>query len=185
MNRHDASSAPAITFRAIAEADLPLLHDWLCRPHVVEHWSPATTLEAVREEYLPILAPQTTLPLDAPAGVVPYLACEDGVPFGYVQAYRVMASQSEGWWLDETDPYALGVDQFIALPERLGKGLGTRMLRAFIAFLFDDPRVTRIQTDPDPQNARAVASYRKVGFHEVGVVETPDGRVMLMRVTRG
>ncbi len=180
MGRVDST----ITFRAITEADLPLLHDWLCRPHVVEHWEPAPTFEMVREDYMPRLAPQSTLPVDAPAGVVQYLACEDGEPFGYVQAYRVMAHQSEGWWLDETDPNALGVDQFIGLPDRLGKGLGTRMMRAFIAFLFEDPRVSTVQTDPDPQNARAIACYRKAGFRDVGVVDTLDGPALLMRITR-
>jgi len=173
-----------ITFRAVTEADLPLLHEWLCRPHVIEYWEPAPTFEAVREDYMPRLAPQSILPVDAPAGVVQYLACEDGEPFGYVQAYRVMAHQSEGWWLDETDPNAVGVDQFIGLADRLGKGLGTRMLRAFVAFLFEDPRVTTVQTDPDPQNARAIACYRKAGFGDVGVVDTLDGPALLMRITR-
>ncbi|MBO9539053.1 GNAT family N-acetyltransferase [bacterium] len=173
-----------ITFKALAETDLPLLHAWLSRPHVTEWWEPTPTPEEVREDYLPRLAPQATLPLDAPAGVVQYLACEAGEPFAFVQAYRVMAHQDEGWWLDETDPCALGTDQFIGLPDRLGQGLGTRMLRAFIAFLFADPRVTVIQTDPSPDNARAIACYRKVGFREVGPVETLDGPALLMRITR-
>lgn len=173
-----------IAFHAITEADLPLLHEWLSRPHVVEWWEPTPTLEEVREDYLPRLAPQEMRPLDAPAGVVQYLAYEDGVPFAFVQAYRVMAHQHEGWWLDETDPCALGVDQFIGLPDRLGKGLGTRMLRAFLEFLFSDPRVTTVQTDPEPENARAVACYRKAGFRDVGLVTTPDGQALLMRATR-
>lgn len=160
------------------------MHDWLCRPHVVEYWEPATTLEAVREDYLERLAPQATLALDAAAGVSQYLSCEDGEPFGYVQAYRVMAHQGDGWWLDETDPNALGVDQFIGLPHRLGQGLGTRMLRAFLAFLFEDPRVTTIQTDSAPQNARAIAAYRKAGFHEVGLTDTRGATILLMRVAR-
>lgn len=175
---------PAITFRALSESDLPLLHTWLTRPHVTDWWEPAPTFEQVREDYLPRLSPQDMPPLDAPAGVVQYLAYEAGEPFAFVQAYRVMAHQHEGWWPDETDPHALGVDQFIGLPERLGQGLGTRMLKAFIAFLFQDPRVTRIQTDPEPTNARAIACYRKVGFRDVGVVETLDGPALLMRITR-
>ena len=101
-----------------------------------------------------------------------------------VQAYRVMAHQADGWWLEETDPHALGIDQFIGLGDRLGRGLGTRMLRAFVAFLFEDPRVTTIQTDPSPDNLRAIACYRKVGFRDVGVVVTLDGPALLMRLTR-
>jgi RimJ/RimL family protein N-acetyltransferase len=50
--------------------------------------------------------------------------------------------------------------------------------------LFLDPRVTKIQTDPDPTNERAVACYRKVGFRDVGLVETLDGPALLMRLAR-
>lgn len=175
---------PNITFRAIAEADFDLIHDWLSRPHVTEWWEPAPTLDEVRLDYLPRLAPQHMLLLDAPAGVVQYLACEDDVPFAYIQAYRVMAHQAEGWWLDETDPRALGVDQFIGLPERLGQGWGTRLLRAFLTFLYADPRATVVQTDPAPENLRAIACFRKAGFKDVGVVETLDGPALLMRAGR-
>ncbi len=174
----------SITFRPLVASDLPLLHDWLTRPHVTEWWEPAPTFAEVQEDYLPRLTGPEVLPLDAPAGVVQYLAYEDGEPFAFVQAYRVMAHQAEGWWLDETDPAALGTDQFIGLPDRLGQGLGTRMLRAFIAFLFSDPRVTTIQTDPAPDNVRAIAAYRKAGFRDVGIVETLDGPALLMRVGR-
>jgi RimJ/RimL family protein N-acetyltransferase len=173
-----------ITFHALTEADLPLLHAWLGRPHVTEWWEPAPTLAEVRDDYLPRLAPPDLRPLDAPAGVVQYLAHEGGVPFAYVQAYRVMAHQADGWWLDETDPCALGTDQFIGLPDRLGQGLGTRMLEAFLAFLFADPRVTSVQVDPAPDNARAIAAYRKAGFRDVGVVETLDGPALLLRIRR-
>jgi RimJ/RimL family protein N-acetyltransferase len=123
-------------------------------------------------------------PLDAPSGVAQYLAYEGAEPVGFIQAYRVMAHQDEGWWPDETDPYALGIDQFIGIPDRLGQGLGTRIVRAFVAWLFEDARVTTVQADPDPTNARAIASYRKAGLEAVGVVETPDGEVALHRIVR-
>jgi RimJ/RimL family protein N-acetyltransferase len=174
----------SITFRPLAEADLPLFHAWLTRPHVAEWWQPTPSLEEVRADYLPCLAASTVLPLDAPAGVVQYLACEDGLPFAYIQAYRVMGGQDEGWWPDETDPCALGIDQFIAEAHRLGQGLGTRMIRTFLDVLFADPRVTKVQTDPAPTNARAITCYRKAGFRDVGVVDTPDGPALLMLVTR-
>lgn len=173
-----------ITFRALAEHDLPLLHGWLVRPHVTEWWEPAPTFDDVLADYLPRLSPRDVLPLDAPTGVVQFIAHDGDVPFAYVQAYRVMAHRADGWWLDETDPRALGIDQFIGLPDRLGQGHGTRMLRAFLARLFEDPRVTSVQADPDPTNARAIAAYRKAGFGDVGMVETPDGPALLMRVAR-
>ena len=175
-----------ITFHPFTEADLPTFHEWLARPHVREWWGDEETLEAIRAAYRPHLAPAGTLPLDAPGGVLHYVVREGGVPVGFIQAYRVMAPDHApaGWWPDETDPCALGIDQFIALPDRLGQGLGTRMIRAFLAWLFEDPRVTKVQTDPDPANARAVACYRRAGFRDVGPVETPDGPALLMVATR-
>ncbi|MDI1480683.1 GNAT family N-acetyltransferase [Polyangium sp. y55x31] len=176
---------PPITFRALTEADLPLMHAWLTRPHVAEWWQPTPTLDELRDDYLPSVGAADTSPLDAESGTIPYFACEDGKPFGFIQAYRVMASQADGWWLDETDPCALGIDQFIADADRIGKGLGTRMIRAFLEFLFADPRVTKVQTDPEPTNGRAVACYRKAGFRDVSVIETPDGQALLMIAHRG
>jgi RimJ/RimL family protein N-acetyltransferase len=54
------------------------------------------------------------------------------------------------------------------------------MVRAFIERLFADPAVTRIQTDPSPDNARAIRCYQKAGFDPVGVVATPDGPALFM-----
>jgi len=176
---------PPITFRPVTEEDLPLLHAWHQRPHVAEWWQPVPSIDELREDYLSEPVDPTVKPLDTPADGVYYLACENGVPFAYIQAYRVMgAHQASGWWADETDPHALGIDQFIAEADRLGKGLGTRMIRAFLDMLFSDPRVTKVQTDPNPTNGRAVACYRKAGFRDVGVVDTPDGPALLMRILR-
>ena len=62
----------------------------------------------------------------------------------------------------------------------IGKGLGTEMVKAFVARLFLDPAVTRVQADPDPRNARAIRCYEKAGFERVGEVTTPDGKALLM-----
>lgn len=173
-----------ISFRPLTEAELPLLHEWLGRPHVAEWWAPTPTLDEVRADYLPSPIAPSVLPLDAPSGTIPYLAFENGEPIGFIQAYRVMAHQADGWWLDETDPCALGIDQFLADQARLGQGLGTRMIRAFVEQLFRDPRVTKVQTDPDPKNRRAIACYRKAGFRDVGAVVTLDGPALLMVASR-
>jgi aminoglycoside 6'-N-acetyltransferase-1b len=58
------------------------------------------------------------------------------------------------------------------------------MVRAFVQFLFADPAVTRIQTDPTPENRRAIRCYEKAGFRAIGEVNTPDGRALLMICAR-
>ena len=167
---------PAIDFSPLTHADLPLLHDWLSRPHVVEWWPGPPTLAEVAEEFGPAIA-----------GSVPhqcFVALADGVPIGFIQSYTPVGWHHEGWWLDEHDAGVRGIDQFLANAEQLGRGLGTAMVSTFVARLFADPTVTRVQTDPAPGNRRAIRCYEKAGFIADREVDTPDGRALLMYCER-
>lgn len=137
---------PALSFRPLRAADLDMLHDWLCRPHVAQ-----------------------------------WLAQR---PVGFFQSYVVMGSGA-GWWPDETDSGARGIDQFLAHADQLGRGLGSALVNAFVDQLFADPAVTQVQTDPSPDNARAIRCYRRAGFVARAEVVTPDGPALLMLRTRG
>ena len=65
---------------------------------------------------------------------------------------------------EETDPGVRGIDQSLANASQLGKGLGTKLVRALVELLFNDPGgVTKIQTDPSPSNLRAIRCYEKAG----------------------
>ncbi len=159
-----------LEFTPLAEADLPLLHSWLNRPHVVAWWQGEASVDEVREKYLPRLDSDR---------VRPYLARLDRIPVGYIQAY-VAIDDDQGWWQGHIDPGVRGIDQFLADPDYLGQGLGTAMVSQFAALLFRDPRVTRVQADPHPANARAIRCYEKAGFLEAGRIITPDGPALLM-----
>lgn len=164
-----------IGFRRLAMADMPMLHQWLRRPHVAEWWSPTPSLDQVVEEFAPL-----TQPGHRDQG---YIALDDSHEIGYIQSY-VVKGGGDGWWEDEQDPGARGIDQFLADANCLGRGLGTEMVRAFVMQLFEDPSVTRVQADPHPGNVRAIRCYEKAGFHAVKEVDTPDGRALLMISTR-
>jgi len=152
-----------------------MLHEWLQRPHVVEWWTPTPSLREVIEEFTPTIHPGYP--------VQGYIALEGDREIGFMQSY-VVKDCGDGWWEDETDPGARGIDQFLAHGEDLGRGLGTAIVRAFVARLFEDPSVTHIQTDPHPGNGRAIRCYEKAGFRAVRAVDTPDGRALLMICTR-
>jgi RimJ/RimL family protein N-acetyltransferase len=169
-------TAPDVTFRPLAAGDLPMLGEWLSRPHVAEWWDGVPTPEELAAEYGPLVA-----------GTVPhraYVAIAGGRPIGFIQSYVPAACHDEGWWLDEHDPGVRGIDQFLADGDRLGQGLGTAMVRAFVATLFAEPGVTRVQTDPSTENGRAIRCYEKAGFRAVGEIYTPDGPALLMYCER-
>ena len=167
-------SSPSLEFHPLTESDLPLLHSWLNRPHVLEWWTSEPSLEEVRAKYLPRISS---------GSVRPYLAYLNSEPVGYIQSYLALETE-DGWWLGNADPGVLGVDQFIAEPGSLGQGLGTVMVSQFAALLFRDPTVSSIQVDPRPDNARAIRCYEKAGFRRRGVVTTPDGPALLMTLDR-
>jgi RimJ/RimL family protein N-acetyltransferase len=111
--------------------------------------------------------------------VTPYIVMLGQASIGYAQSYVAMGS-GDGWWDDVTDPGVRGIDQSIADPELLGKGVGTAMVRALVERLFRDPAVTQVQTDPSPDNLRAIRCYQKAGFRIVRNVTTPDGPALYM-----
>lgn len=162
----------------MTERDLPMLHDWLNRPHIVEWWGgeqERPSLAEVFEQYSPSAL--------AEESVTPYIALLGDEPIGYAQSYIALGC-GDGWWEDETDPGVRGIDQSLAHPEHLNQGLGTRMANALVERLFSDPAVTTIQTDPAPHNHRAIRCYEKAGFVRQGIVSTPDGPAMYMILTR-
>lgn len=162
----------------MTESDLPMLHAWLNRPHIVEWWGgedKRPTLGEVLEHYSPrVLAEQA---------VVPYIAMLDDEPIGYAQSYTALGS-GDGWWEDETDPGVRGIDQSLANPSQLNKGLGTTLVRSLVELLFSDPAVSKIQTDPSPNNHRAIRCYEKAGFAQDKIILTPDGPAVYMVQTR-
>ncbi len=167
----NSSALPRIAFRPLTEEDLPQLHAWLQRPHVAQWWHEPGDLDAVREDFGPMLAPDSR-----ERG---YIVLLDDAPGGFVQCYHVAGSE-EGWWPGQTDPGARGIDLFLADEERQGRGLGGRVIRAFVEREFANPAVTWIQADPSPENARAIGAFRRAGFLAMQVVETPDGPAQLM-----
>lgn len=152
-------------FRAMSAQDLEMVNVWLARPHVREWWGdPGEQLVLVNAD------------LAEPAMDQYIVMCRQR-PFAYLQCYVLSAWPESG--LGVHPPGTRGIDQFIGEPEMVGRGHGSAFVRAFVDSLLA-AGVPRVLTDPDPANVRAIRAYSKAGFRARGLVDTPDGRALLM-----
>ena len=148
-----------ITFRSLAEDDLPLLHDWRQREHVARWWGAPPSYDSVRDEYLPVIHGEE--PTDG------YLILLDGRPIGFIQTYLLADWRS--YWPEVEEAGAAGLDLFIGEPELTGQGLGPRVIRAFVeSVVFARPEVRSCWADPEAINQRSVRAFEKAGFTVMG-----------------
>lgn len=169
-----------ITFRSLTHADVPMLSDWMARPHWRKWWGEPD--EEVRYVVDMIEGRDTTLP---------YIFQIDGIDKGYIQVWFVKDQlgteiAKDYPWLDLLPADAVGVDLSIADQEELSKGIGTRVLQLFVRKLRQEGH-DRIIIDPDPANTRAVSAYRNAGFREMPdlVGKTDDSLLMEHMNTEG
>ena len=137
-------------FQPVSEGNLRMLAEWLTRAHVAEYWGEPSSVEELRADYL---APEREDP-----STEAFIVSFDGRPIGFIQVYTV-AGCSGGWWPDETDPGARGIDQFLAEADDLNKGMGSAMIRAFLTRLFASADVT---TDPDRSGSEKRARHSRL-----------------------
>ena len=152
-------------FRSMTADDLPLLKRWLAAPHVVQWWGNTyEQFELVRGD----------IEVEA---MDQYVVTTNDRPLGYLQCYDPIVWPDNG--LGAHPAGTRGIDQFIGEPEMLERGHGSAFIRIFIERLLKagSPRVI---TDPDPNNHRAIRAYERAGFRRDRIVDTPDGRALLM-----
>ena len=152
-------------FRPMSAADLPMVRRWLETPHVAQWWhDPDEQFALVSED------------LDHPA-MDQFVVTADDRPFAYLQCYDPTAWSDNGLG---THPLGTrGIDQFIGEPDMVDRGHGSALIRSFVDGLLKTG-TPRVVTDPNPENIRAVRAYEKAGFQKARLVNTPDGRALLM-----
>lgn len=158
----------AIAFRPLRHEDLPLLHEWMTRPHVRRWWEEGDwPYERFASEYRRYVDGE-----DA-ADVRPYVVLVEGEPAGYIQSYDAYAWE-ELRGVAEIAPGTAGIDILIADPGRIHRGLGPRIIARFLAaIVFATPGVTTCVIDPAPANHAAIRAYEKCGFRHVATVTVP------------
>jgi aminoglycoside 6'-N-acetyltransferase len=134
-----------VTLRPATQGDAPLILDVVRAPEVARWWGDSELGEIEKEI--------------VNDDVCVYVIEVGGEPAGMIQ-YR-----------EETDPMyrSAGMDIVLA-PEFHDRGLGTDALRTMARHLFEDRGHHRLTIDPAAGNARAIATYAKVGFKPVGVM---------------
>ena len=135
-----------VTLRPMDERDIGPLAAFFALPEVAEWWP---------GENEPRLRARLN---DADEGVG-FVIELDGRLIGFIQ------------YFEEDDPnYRYAMIDVTLHPDWCNRGLGTDALRTLARHLFEDRGHHRIMIDPAVVNARAIASYRKVGFKDVGVM---------------
>ncbi|RGP39098.1 N-acetyltransferase [Pseudotabrizicola alkalilacus] len=156
-------TANPYSFRKVALGDLDLLMAWQSSPHVQKWWG-------AQEPY-------TAADLADPR-VARWIVSYDARPFGFMQDYSV-----HGWenhHFAHLPKGARGIDQFIGDPDMIGVGHGPAFIRTRLQALFDAGAPV-IATDPHPDNAQAIAAYKKLGFEPSGPAqETRWGLILPM-----
>ncbi|MEM6711549.1 MAG: GNAT family N-acetyltransferase [Pseudomonadota bacterium] len=158
-------------FVPVMEADRPLLIEWLSAPDARKWWGdPAHELKLIYEG-------------EVSGESRGFIAHKEDGPFAYIQCWPCDAQPEEAVakepWVREQAPGTLGVDITIGQPDLLGKGHGSKAVRAFCDMLFAEG-APRIIIDPDATNQRAVRAYEKAGFSRFDHFTNQDGSVTLL-----
>ena len=83
----------------------------------------------------------------------------NGEPIGYAQSYVALLAM-----MGKKKPGSRSTRNRPVTGECITtKGLETKLVRALVELLFNDPEVNKIQTDLSPSNLRAIRCYEKAG----------------------
>jgi RimJ/RimL family protein N-acetyltransferase len=92
-------------------------------------------------------------------------------PIGWIQWYRWSDYPDHARKLD-AGPQSAGIDLAIGEANMIGVGLGPQTIRTFLdQFVFSDPAVQTVMTDPEEANVRSLRAFTKAGFSFVKAVQ--------------
>ncbi len=166
-----------LDFRPLGVDDLATLFTWLARPHAAKWYAPAPSSYA---EVVARYGPRTEPGHPVSAFVV---SCA-GTDLAYLQRYPVSAFPDYARQLPASAG-VIGIDVLVGEAERVGRGLGPRIVRTAARRLFADPAVRACVAGPEEGHVAGIRAFAKAGFREVGRARS-DGRTeCVMWLERG
>jgi len=163
-----------LTFHSLRRADFALLGEWLATPHVARWWADNPSAAAIEADYGGCVDGTETADV--------FIACRDARPIGLMQRYRLDAYPQ---YIEEladliaVPAAAYSIDYFLGPADVLGQGLGSRMIRAFTAGLWqDDPCASCVIVPTNTLNRASWRSLERAGFARVASGDlTPDNPI--------
>lgn len=161
---------PRIAFRALAEADFPLLYKWLARAHVKRWYAPEP------RSFLELVAryrPRT----HAGNPVRAFVVRVDDADAGYIQKYALDTFPEYGARLGlAAGRGVMGMDLFLGDEWRTGHGLGSFVIRRFfVDEVLSDAAVTACIAGPHEGNAQSIRAFEHAGFRRWKTIDNEDG----------
>jgi len=162
-NRVDA---PGLRFRRMRKEDLPLLRAWLREPHVATWWQAPENETEFEEHYISRI--------DGKESIDVFMIELGGQQIGMIQACHLQATSAE--------PASCGIDLLIGRKDLVGRGLGPRIIDAFVtSYVFAKTPAEVCTGDPDAGNGRSILACEKAGFH-IARVFMDQGRPHLLLI---
>lgn len=151
------------SFERATRSDFGLLSRWLAEPHVARWWNDDPSAEAVTVDFGPTA--------DHLEPGEDFIAFHDGEPIGFIQFARLADYPDDAAELADVYPVGAGaasIDYLIGDPRRVGQGLGTAMITAFVDFVWDrHPDVTHLVVPVNSSNEASWRALRNAGFRLV------------------
>lgn len=162
--------AGGFDLRPAVESDAGTIAGWMRLPHVARWWQQPWPAERWSEEVGRLAGGDCS---------VPCMLSLDGTELGYVELYRVRRDPLGDYY--DCDLYDWGVHVAIGEPDRIGGGIGRRLLAALAGALFAaDPRCRRVVAEPDVRNEPSIRAFAAAGFVRVADLRLPDKTAALM-----
>lgn len=155
--RFEVDSDVTVSLRAAGLGDLPDLVRWRQSPHVRRWWA------GDGEPSEANVVAQYTPEIDGMSPTRLWIAEVNGRSIGFVQDYRI--KDYPEYALLGPDPEAIGVDYAIGEESWVGRGLGTRVMWAWMQRTRRRfPGATALFAAPDHRNEASLRLLDKLGF---------------------